>query len=129
MNRNDFESACSRFNNDYSVWRAAEQTGVDPLFLRSHLRTLFEASQKIEQCLKDNQDWEIADPDWLKISEVREAFGALESSQIEAQNQRSLMDCMDGIPELMLLELDQVLGTSITPEMLAKFDDLDEPSE
>ena len=114
---------CTEFVNGYAVWQAAQSTGVDPLFVRSHIRSLHAMAVSISDHSEAQQSGAVDDQVWLQIAEVRSAYEEMQDAESAAQMTRSLRDCMDGIPELMLLEIDQLLETEITPDMLADFDD------
>ncbi len=109
------------FESAYATWTAAQETGMDPLFVRMQLRKLVAISGQIES-LQDKKSLSILDRLWPKISEIKTAEEQLRSAQVATEDSRQIIECLSEIPELMLLEIDQLLGTQITPEMLSDFE-------
>ena len=109
------------FESAYATWTAAQETGMDPLFVRMQLRKLVAISGQIES-LQAEKSLPMFDRLWPKISEIKMAEEQLRSVQVATEGSRQIIECLSEIPELMLLEIDQLLGTKITPEMLSDFD-------
>lgn len=116
-----FNDLSREFEAAYSTWTHAQKTGIDPLFLRIQLRKLSALIVQLEA-----SDFDAGKPSmdrlWPKITEVKTALERFHSSRETTDASRQIAECMADIPELMLLELDQIMGTEITPEMLAEFD-------
>lgn len=109
------------FESAYSTWIAAQKTGMDPLFVRIQLRKLSALVQQLES-FEDVDSHSVIDGLWPKITEVKTALEHLQAVQLANEDSRQIIECLSDIPELMLLEIDQLLGTQITPEMLSDFD-------
>jgi len=109
------------FQAAYSTWVASRETGMDPLFLRIQLRKLATLIREIES-LEKLQAHAAVDEIWPRIIEVKTALEQMHATQRVDQESRQISECLSEIPELMLLEIDQLLGTQITPDMLSGFD-------
>ena len=109
------------FDSAYSTWTASRETGMDPLFIRIQLRKLATLVQQLESLDGTDHD-HVVDGLWTRITEVKSAVEQMHTVQLADQDSRQLSECLSEIPELMLLEIDQLLGTQITPEMLSGFD-------
>ena len=109
------------FESAYSIWTASRETGMDPLFVRIQLRKLSALIQQIESLDGTHTD-SVVDGLWPRITEVKTALEQMHAVQLADQDSRQLSECLSEIPELMLLEIDQLLGTQITPDMLSGFD-------
>jgi hypothetical protein len=109
------------FESAYSTWTAAQKTGMDPLFVRIQLRKLSALVHQLES-FEDVDSHSVIDGLWPKITEVKTALEHLQAVQLANEDSRQIIECLSDIPELMLLEIDQLLGTQITPEMLSDFD-------
>jgi uncharacterized protein with NRDE domain len=94
---------------------------MDPLFLRIQLRKMATLIREIES-LEKLQAHAVVDEIWPRITEVKTALEKMHAAQRVDQESRQLSECLAEIPELMLLEIDQLLGTQITPDMLSGFD-------
>lgn len=109
------------FESAFSVWTAAQETGMDPLFVRIQLRKLSTLVQQLESS-EEVDDHSVMEGLWPKITEVKTAVEQLRAVQLANEDSRQISECLSDIPELMLLEIDQLLGTQITAEMLAGFE-------
>jgi hypothetical protein len=109
------------FESAYSIWTAAQKTGMDPLFVRIQLRKLSTLVHQLETS-EDVDNHSIIDGLWPKITEVNTALEHLRAVQLANEDSRQIIECLSDIPELMLLEIDQLLGTQITSEMLSDFE-------
>lgn len=109
------------FESAYSIWTAAQKTGMDPLFVRIQLRKLSALVHQLESS-EDVDSHSVIDGLWPKITEVKTALEHQRAVQLANEDSRQIIECLSDIPELMLLEIDQLLGTKITPEMLSDFD-------
>ena len=124
-----FNDLSRDFQAAYATWTHAQKTGIDPLFLRIQLRKLSALIVQLEAADFDSGKPSM-DKLWPKITEVKTALERFHSSRETTEASRQIAECMADIPELMLLELDQIMGTKITPEMLTGFDlNEDEPPQ
>ncbi len=116
-----FDQLRDEFESAYSVWKAAATTGIDSPFLKIHLRQLAHLALPIERYEEDCHAASVASFQ-IKFLEVRDALADVESKSAMQLQLQQYRESVGEIPELMLLEIDQILDTPITAEMLAEFE-------
>lgn len=120
------QTLCQSLNGKYQAWLEIRSAGMEAMFVRMHLREIRRIVQQIEKVCASETPPVTLDPETARhIELVKLEFVALDRFIAARQQQQSVLECLTGLPEFRLLEIDQALAEPVGPDLLEAFEDED----
>ena len=114
---------CRTFLARYETWQGCREAGIETLFVRMHLRGLRTVIESIESIVQPQDE---RPPELLKIQaqmdEVKQALHEMDRKVSENGKRHSIYECLNGLAEFRLLEIDRLLETPFDPAQLVDFE-------
>ncbi len=115
---------CQALNGKYQAWLEIRSAGIESMFVRMHLRAIRRIVDQIEELAAASTSPPTLKPETTRqIEQIKIECIALDQFIAARRQQQSILECLTGLPEFRLLEIDQALAETVDPNALEVFDE------